>query len=104
MISKFYSFLEARELASDYDCKIIETSGGFQHNVDQLLVGILKQMQLKAQMPNEPISSNPKQSGRRFSFIKSSSKKRDSVDLAKDFLRKLHILKKCNSCDDLLSV
>ncbi|GBP33834.1 GTP-binding protein GEM [Eumeta japonica] len=38
---------EGKALATSSDCKFIETSSGIQHNVDELLVGILKQIRLK---------------------------------------------------------
>ncbi|KAK8725637.1 hypothetical protein OTU49_010660, partial [Cherax quadricarinatus] len=39
---------EGSNLADSYDCKYIETSSGFNHQVDELLVGILKQIRLKS--------------------------------------------------------
>ena len=41
-------FTDAKALASTYDCKYTETSGALNHNVDELLVGILKQIRLKS--------------------------------------------------------
>ncbi|XP_069686192.1 GTP-binding protein GEM-like [Periplaneta americana] len=38
---------EGKALAASRDCKFIETSSGIQHNVDELLVGILKQIRLR---------------------------------------------------------
>lgn len=38
---------EGRTLATTYECKFIEVSAGFDHNVDELLVGILTQIRLK---------------------------------------------------------
>ncbi|CAH4023802.1 unnamed protein product [Pieris brassicae] len=38
---------EGKALATSRDSKFIETSSGIQHNVDELLVGILKQIRLK---------------------------------------------------------
>lgn len=38
---------EARQIAKDYDCKYIETSAALNHKVDELLVGLLKQIKLK---------------------------------------------------------
>lgn len=38
---------EGKSLAQSRDSKFIETSSGIQHNVDELLVGILKQIRLK---------------------------------------------------------
>ncbi|XP_050712943.1 GTP-binding protein REM 2-like isoform X2 [Eriocheir sinensis] len=40
---------EGRTLATTYECKFIEVSAGFDHNVDELLVGILTQIRLKQQ-------------------------------------------------------
>jgi Rad and Gem related GTP binding protein 1 len=39
-----YVHTEGKQLAASRDCKFIETSSGIQHNVDELLVGILKQV------------------------------------------------------------
>ena len=38
---------EGKDLASLFDCKFIETSVGLNHNVDELLVGVLKQILLR---------------------------------------------------------
>ena len=43
-------FTEGRQLASSYDAKFIETSAGLKHNVDELLVGVLKQILLREEM------------------------------------------------------
>lgn len=37
-------FAEGKQLAASRDVKFIETSSGIQHNVDELLVGVLKQV------------------------------------------------------------
>lgn len=37
---------EGKALAKSIDAKFIETSSGIQHNVDELLVGILKQVSM----------------------------------------------------------
>ena len=43
-----YNFItDAKTVASSFDCKYTETSGALNHNVDELLVGILKQIRLK---------------------------------------------------------
>lgn len=42
-------------MATAYDCKFIETSVGINHNVDELLVGILTQIRLKLDNPPEPV-------------------------------------------------
>ncbi|XP_047495902.1 GTP-binding protein REM 1-like [Penaeus chinensis] len=41
---------EGRTLAMTYECKFIEVSAGIDHNVDELLVGILTQIRLKNQV------------------------------------------------------
>ncbi|KAL5022823.1 hypothetical protein ScPMuIL_001978 [Solemya velum] len=38
---------DAKRLATNYDCKYIEASVALNHNIDELLVGILKQIRLK---------------------------------------------------------
>ena len=45
----FYHFLwsEGKDLATSFDAKFIETSAGLEHNVDELLVGVLKQILLR---------------------------------------------------------
>lgn len=40
------NLLEGKSLAQSKDSKFIETSSGIQHNVDELLVGILKQVRI----------------------------------------------------------
>ena len=47
---------EGKELARSYDAKFIETSAGLQHNVDELLVGVLKQILLRQ---DQTTSDNP---------------------------------------------
>jgi len=44
-------FAEGKAMATAYDCKYIETSVGINHNVDELLVGILTQIRLKLENP-----------------------------------------------------
>ena len=42
-----------RTLATKYGCKYIETSPGINHNVDELLVGMLAQIQLYEEREEE---------------------------------------------------
>ncbi len=42
-----FSISEGKKLAKSYEAKFIETSAGIQHNVDELLVGVLKQIRLR---------------------------------------------------------
>ena len=40
-------------MAISYDCKYVEVSSGLDHNVDTLLVGIVKQIRLKNMMEKQ---------------------------------------------------
>uniref|UniRef100_A0A023F2Y1 Putative gtp-binding protein rem n=1 Tax=Triatoma infestans TaxID=30076 RepID=A0A023F2Y1_TRIIF len=51
--SRVVSSQEGKRLATSYDCKYIETSVGFNHNVDELLVGIVSQVRLKQDLTNQ---------------------------------------------------
>ncbi|KAK3927648.1 GTP-binding protein GEM [Frankliniella fusca] len=44
---------EAKSAATQYDCKYIETSVAINHNVDELLVGLLTQIRLKLKDPEK---------------------------------------------------
>ncbi|XP_034253616.1 GTP-binding protein REM 2-like [Thrips palmi] len=44
---------EAKAAATQYDCKYIETSVAINHNVDELLVGLLTQIRLKLKDPEK---------------------------------------------------
>ena len=46
-------FAEAKSVACSYECKFIETSAAINHQVDELLVGIVTQMRLKAEQQKE---------------------------------------------------
>ena len=46
---------EGKELAHCYDAKFIETSAGIEHNVDELLVGVLKQILLRQDTEQNPL-------------------------------------------------
>ncbi|XP_077273769.1 uncharacterized protein LOC143903758 isoform X1 [Temnothorax americanus] len=45
--SRIISANEGKHLATSRECKFIETSSGLKHNVDELLVGVLKQIRLR---------------------------------------------------------
>ncbi|GFQ98006.1 GTP-binding protein RAD [Trichonephila clavata] len=47
--SRAISADEAKSVACSYECKFIETSAAINHQVDELLVGIVTQIRLKAQ-------------------------------------------------------
>lgn len=44
---------DGKQMATQYDCKFIETSVGINHNVDELLVGLLSQIRLKLENPEK---------------------------------------------------
>lgn len=46
-------FADGKAMATAYDCKFIETSVGINHNVDELLVGLLSQIRLKLENPEK---------------------------------------------------
>ena len=47
VIRRLKCFPEGRSLAISHDCKYVEVSAALDHNVDTLLVGIVKQIRLK---------------------------------------------------------
>ncbi|XP_058986880.1 uncharacterized protein LOC101890830 isoform X2 [Musca domestica] len=51
--SRLISADEGKAMATAYDCKFIETSVGINHNVDELLVGLLSQIRLKLENPEK---------------------------------------------------
>ncbi|XP_061401254.1 uncharacterized protein LOC133337005 isoform X2 [Musca vetustissima] len=51
--SRSVSADEGKAMATAYDCKFIETSVGINHNVDELLVGLLSQIRLKLENPEK---------------------------------------------------
>lgn len=64
-------------MATSFDCKYIETSSGIQHNVDELLVGILKQIRLRIQMNEQLLSrASSSSSSARSLFRKKSGRRR----------------------------
>ncbi|EDV98167.1 uncharacterized protein LOC6568836 isoform X2 [Drosophila grimshawi] len=83
---------EGKTLAASRDAKFIETSSGIQHNVDELLVGILKQMRLKEKREQKATSSKMK-----------TSRTHISLHLAKEILQKICLsdISKSKSCENL---
>ena len=51
-------FSAGKNLATQHECKYIEVSAGLNHKVDELLVGILRQIRLKRHIPTSTSSSN----------------------------------------------
>lgn len=97
--SNLYAIEEGKQLATSRDCKFIETSSGIQHNVDELLVGVLKQIRLK--------ESRDKKLRRQGSKGKLLSKLHNSktvlnLNLARDILNKMCLNdSKSKSCENL---
>ena len=74
--------------------KFIEASAGIQHNVDELLVGALKQMRLKRQLSE----SSPEQQAKPVSTTASSNKRTD-----KNYRRASSPLRTLQFARDILS-
>lgn len=87
-------FIEGKALAQSRDAKFIETSSGIQHNVDELLVGILKQIRLKETRDKKAAISATKMR---------NSRTHISLHLAKEILQKicLNDITKSKSCENL---
>uniref|UniRef100_A0A1A9W9T6 Uncharacterized protein n=1 Tax=Glossina brevipalpis TaxID=37001 RepID=A0A1A9W9T6_9MUSC len=83
---------EGKSLAASRDAKFIETSSGIQHNVDELLVGILKQIRLKESREKKSNSTKMK-----------PSRTHISLHLAKEILQKICLtdISKSKSCENL---
>ncbi|XP_050526664.1 mucin-5AC-like [Daktulosphaira vitifoliae] len=86
---------EGKHLACSRECKFIETSSGIQHNVDELLVGVLKQIRLRETRDKK------KQTQRKRTDIH-GSKTSLSLHIAKEILQKMCLLdSKSKSCGNL---
>ena len=59
----FSFFIVGRSLATKYGCKYIETSPGINHNIDELLVGMLAQIRLHEEREEEA-QNNGEKSGK----------------------------------------
>ena len=79
-------------IAQNRKVKFIETSVGIQHNIDELLVGVLKQIRLKREKsessPNVGDSSSSKRSNK--AYRRASSPLR-TLQVARDMLAKMCI-------------
>lgn len=92
-------FAEGKQLATSRDCKFIETSGGIQHNVDELLVGVLKQIRLR-----ETRDKKLRRQGSKSKILSKlhGSKTALSLNLAKEILNKMCLNdSKSKSCENL---
>ena len=86
-------FAEGKLIAQNTKVKFIEASVGIQHNIDELLVGVLKQIRLKREKsesspPNVGESSPSKRSNK--SYRRASSPLR-TLQVARDILSKICI-------------
>ncbi|XP_046687914.1 GTP-binding protein GEM-like, partial [Homalodisca vitripennis] len=85
---------EGKALAASRDCKFIETSSGIQHNVDELLVGILKQIRLR--------ETRDKKRAKRGVKRLHGSKTSLSLNIAREILHKMCLTDgKSKSCENL---
>ncbi|XP_055624302.1 uncharacterized protein LOC129767426 [Toxorhynchites rutilus septentrionalis] len=90
--SRAISTSEGKQLATGRAAKFIETSSGIQHNVDELLVGVLKQIRLKEQREKRTSSTNLR-----------NSRTQMSLHIAKEILHKICLsdITKSKSCENL---
>lgn len=90
----FHICAEGKALAASRDCKFIETSSGIQHNVDELLVGVLKQIRLR--------ETRDKKRARRGVKRLHGSKTSLSLNIAREILHKMCLTDgKSKSCENL---
>ncbi|ODM93003.1 GTP-binding protein RAD [Orchesella cincta] len=95
-------FPEGKQLATNHDSKFIETSSGIQHNVDELLVGVLKQIRLReaASIPQ----ALPKAHNRSHSHVQGTTPRGSIMSLlfTRELINKLCFLtNKAKSCENL---
>nr|XP_034826292.1 uncharacterized protein LOC117983782 isoform X1 [Maniola hyperantus] len=90
---------EGKALATSKDSKFIETSSGIQHNVDELLVGILKQIRLKESRDKK--HAKKKQESKPTKLA--TSRTHISLSIARELLQKICIndISKSKSCENL---
>nr|XP_022913933.1 uncharacterized protein LOC111424575 isoform X1 [Onthophagus taurus] len=87
---------DGKALAISRDCKFIETSSGIQHNVDELLVGILKQIRLR--------ENRDKKKAKKDTQKLHGSKTSLSLNIAREILQKICMnadISKSKSCENL---
>ncbi|EAT47305.1 AAEL001571-PA [Aedes aegypti] len=90
--SRVINTSEGKQLATSREAKFIETSSGIQHNVDELLVGVLKQIRLKEQREKRASATNLR-----------NSRTQMSLHIAKEILHKICLtdITKSKSCENL---
>ncbi|KAF5282285.1 hypothetical protein FQA39_LY17647 [Lamprigera yunnana] len=86
--------LDGKSLAVSRDCKFIETSSGIQHNVDELLVGILKQIRLRETRNKKKTVAKNKLHDSKTSL---------SLNIAREILQKICMndISRSKSCENL---
>nr|XP_012136889.1 PREDICTED: uncharacterized protein LOC100883976 isoform X2 [Megachile rotundata] len=97
--SRTISTNEGKQLATSRECKFIETSSGIQHNVDELLVGVLKQIRLR-----ETRDKKLKRQGSKGKFLSKlhGSKTALSLNLTREILNRMCLIdSKSKSCENL---
>ncbi|XP_053980370.1 uncharacterized protein LOC128877249 isoform X1 [Hylaeus volcanicus] len=97
--SRTISSNKGKLLATSRECKFIETSSGMQHNVDELLVGVLKQIRLR-----EMRDKKLKRQGSKGKILSKlhGSKTAVSLNLAREILNKICMNdSKSKSCENL---
>lgn len=97
--SRTISSNKGKLLATSRECKFIETSSGMQHNVDELLVGVLKQIRLRETRDKKLKRQGSK--ARNLSKLH-GSKTALSLNLAREILNKICLNdSKSKSCENL---
>jgi Rad/Gem-related GTP binding protein 1 len=94
---------EGKSLATSRDCKFIETSSGIQHNVDELLVGILKQIRLRESREKKRQLRRGSKGGRNGNNSRlHGSRTSLSLNIAREILNKMCMNdSKSKSCENL---
>ena len=87
-------FVEGKTLAQNTKVKFIEASVGIQHNIDELLVGVLKQIRLKrekSQGNSQNIGGESSPSKRSNKYYRRASSPLRTLQVARDILSKICI-------------
>ncbi|GFO28714.1 GTP-binding protein rad [Plakobranchus ocellatus] len=98
--TKEMSTEEAKSVATTYDCKYIETSVVLNHNVDELLVGVVSQIRLNAQ---QTIGTGTSAQGANYDGSSSTGSAKESScygrskHLLNKIFRKDHLSKSCEN-------
>ena len=85
-------FLDGKSLAMKYGVKYIETSPGINHNVDELLVGMLTQIKLREHYENERNGSSSSSKTKGFKVFDLFEKMWNGKDSKSKSTNNLHVL------------